>query len=312
MSRTAGQLVLVATPIGNLGDLSPRAVEALTAADVVACEDTRHTGRLLQHAGIRARRLVSLHGHNEAARSAELVTSLLAGARVAVVSDAGTPAVSDPGARLVREAVAAGVEVTAVPGPSAALAALVLSGLDTTRWRFEGFLPRKGPERRARLAEIAASPVPTVCFEAPTRLAATLAELAEVCGDERAVAVARELTKLHEEVWRGSVRAAATAAAAGAARGEHVLVVDGAPPAAPLEGAVVTELVGRLRAAGLSARDAATAAAIALGVPHRMAYAAALEATGDRAGPNRQRDPSPDRHGGPSPGEPAGEGAGRS
>lgn len=284
MSSRAGQLVVVATPIGNLGDLSPRAVEALATADLVACEDTRHTGRLLQHAGVRARRLVSLHGHNEGERAGELVRSLCAGAKVAVVSDAGTPAVSDPGSRLVREAVAAGVEVTAIPGPSAVLAALVLSGLDTTRWRFDGFLPRKGPERHARLGEIAASPVPTVCFEAPTRIAATLAELAEVCGGDRVIALARELTKLHEEVWRGPLRAAATAAAGAPARGEHVIVVDGAPPAAPVEGEAVAELVGRLRTAGLSARDAATAASTVLGVPRRTAYAAALEATGDPVG----------------------------
>ncbi|MDA8034797.1 MAG: 16S rRNA (cytidine(1402)-2'-O)-methyltransferase [Actinomycetota bacterium] len=279
MSAAAGRLVLVATPIGNLGDLSPRAAETLAEADVVACEDTRHTGRLLQLAGIRARRLVSLHSHNEAARTGELVAALAGGATVAVVSDAGTPVVSDPGARLVRAAVEAGVTVSAVPGASAVLAAVVVSGLDTSRWRFDGFLPRKGAERRARLAEMAVSPVPTVCFEAPTRLSATLAELAEACGPGRRVAVARELTKLHEEVWRGSLGEAAAVAAGVAARGEHVVVVDGAPLAAgPADGGELAELVGRLRAAGLSARDTATAAATVLGVGHREAYAAALSA----------------------------------
>lgn len=283
MSPPAGRLVLVATPIGNLGDLSPRAVEVLAGADVVACEDTRHSGRLLAHAGVRARRLVSLHEHNEASRTAELVEAMVGGATVAVVSDAGTPAVSDPGARLVRGAIEAGVPVTAVPGPSAALAALVVSGLDTTRWRFEGFLPRKGPERRARLADIAGSPVPSVCFEAPTRLAATLGELSAACGPDRQVAMARELTKLHEEVWRGTLGEAAERAGAGAARGEHVLVVDGAPPAPAASDDQVASLVGRLLGAGLSARDAATAAAVVLEVPHRAAYAAATAAAGATA-----------------------------
>ena len=283
MSPPTGRLVLVATPIGNLGDLSPRAIEALAAADVVACEDTRHTGRLLQHARIRARRLVSLHGHNEASRAGELVAALAEGVTVAVVSDAGTPAVSDPGARLVMAAVDAGVEVSVVPGPSAAVAALVVSGLDTSRWRFEGFLPRKGPERRARLVEIAASPVVSVCFEAPTRIAATLGELSEACGAERRVAVARELTKLHEEVWRGTLGEAVDRATSlpGPVRGEHVVVVDGAPPRVGTaeEDGGVEGLVADLRRAGLSARDAAIAATTVLGVPHRVAYAAATAAT---------------------------------
>lgn len=283
-----GRLVLVATPIGNLSDLSPRAVEALAAADVIACEDTRHSGRLLAHAGVRDKRLMSLHEHNEARRSAELVALVEGGASVAVVTDAGTPLVSDPGGRLVAAAIAAGLEVSAVPGPSAALAALVVSGLDTSRWRFEGFLPRKGPERRERLAEVASSPVPTVCFEAPHRLAATLADLAEACGATRRVVVARELTKLHEEVWRGELAAAAAAATTAPPRGEHVVVVDGAPASTgPGDDAAASlaELVGRLLEAGLSRRDAAAAAEIALGVSHRAAYAAAHEAPGPVARP---------------------------
>lgn len=283
-----GRLVLVATPIGNLSDLSPRAIEALSAADVVACEDTRHSGRLLAHAGVRDKRLMSLHEHNEASRSAQLVALVEGGAIVAVVSDAGTPLVSDPGARLVQAAIAAGAEVSAVPGPSAALAALVVSGLDTSRWRFEGFLPRKGSERRERLAEVASSPVPTVCFEAPHRLAVTLADLAGACGGQRRVVVARELTKLHEEVWRGALEVAAGRAASAPPRGEHVLVVDAAPPPPdPVEGggADLADLAGRLLAAGLSRRDAATAVEVVLGVSHRAAYAAAHEAAGPNAAP---------------------------
>ncbi len=274
--RQVGALVLVATPIGNLGDLSPRAVEALASADVVACEDTRHTGRLLVHAGVRARRLVSLHEHNEAARLDELLGAMASGATVALVSDAGTPLVSDPGERLVAAAIAAGVEVTAVPGPSAALAALVLSGLGTARWRYEGFLPRKGAERRERLVEIAASPEPVVCYESPRRVAATLSDLAEACGAERKVAVARELTKLHEEVWRGPLGEAAARAAAAEPRGEHVIVVAGAVPAARPSGEALTGALERLIAAGLGRREAVLAVEVLLGVARREAYQAAL------------------------------------
>jgi len=280
-----GRLVLVATPIGNLADLSPRAVAALVEADVIACEDTRHSGRLLAHAGVRDKRLMSLHAHNEAERSTELVGLVRGGTNVAVISDAGTPLVSDPGGRLVVAAVEAGLEVSAVPGPSAVLAALVVSGLDTARWRFEGFLPRKGPLRRERMAEIAASSVPCVCFEAPHRLGATLSDLAVACGDERRVVLARELTKLHEELWRGCLVEAVERAAKIAPRGEHVVVVDGAPSS--LEGPSgqeLGELVARLLAAGLSRRDAAVAAEVVLGVSHREAYAAAHGPAGGSPG----------------------------
>ena len=273
----SGALVLVATPIGNLGDLSPRAVATLAGADAVCCEDTRHTGKLLELAGVRARRLVSLHAHNEAARVDELLAQLRSGATVALVSDAGTPLVSDPGERLVAAAIAAGVFVSAVPGPSAALTALVVSGLDVGRWRFEGFLPRKGPERRERIAQIAAAPVPTVCYEAPPRLAGTLAELAGSCGEQRRVAVARELTKLHEEVWRTTLGEAARRAASHEARGEHVLVVDGASEAPAPGRDALRDALARLAAAGLSRRDAVRAAEVLLGARHRDAYDAALE-----------------------------------
>ena len=274
---SAGQLVVVATPIGNLADLSPRARDTLAAADILACEDTRHTGRLLAATGIRAARLVPLHAHNEASRVGELVAAVAGGSLVALVCDAGTPLVSDPGARLVAAAAAAGLTVSTVPGPSAALAALVLSGFDTTRWRFEGFLPRKGAERERRLGAVAASPDPCVCYESPRRVAATLHDLRHQCGPERRVVVARELTKLHEEVWRGALAAASEAFATRELRGECVLVLDGAPPAAPPSAGVsLAASLAQLQQSGLSRRDAVLAAETLLGVGHREAYAAAL------------------------------------
>lgn len=271
----SGQLLVVSTPIGNLADLSLRARQALAEADLVACEDTRHTGRLLELAGLRARRLVSLHGHNEAARSSEVVEACLGGATVALVSDAGTPAISDPGERLVAAAVAGGVEVRALPGPSALLAALVVSGLPVGRFSFEGFLPRKGPDRRDRIAALAASPVTSVCYEAPGRVAATLAELAAACGPERRVAVSRELTKLHEETWRGSLDEAAVRAESREPRGEHVIVLSPAPAPTVPGAAELEEAMRRLRLAGLSAGDARRAAQALLGVSRRHAYDAA-------------------------------------
>jgi 16S rRNA (cytidine1402-2'-O)-methyltransferase len=270
-----GCLVVVATPIGNLGDLSPRAAATLVEADLVACEDTRHTGRLLELAGVRARRLVSLHAHNEAARVDEVLDALRDGATVALVSDAGTPLLSDPGERLVAAAAAAGVEVRAVPGPSAALCALVVSGLATDRFSFEGFLPRKGSERRARIAEIAAASQTSLCYESPHRVAATLADLAEACGPDRPVAVARELTKLHEETWRGNLGDAARRWAASETRGEHVIVIGGRPPRAASTGMELEEAMRKLRDAGLSARDAQRAAQALLGASRAEAYEAA-------------------------------------
>jgi len=272
-----GTLVLVATPIGNLGDLAPRATETLATADLVCCEDTRRTRALLSHAGVRGVRLVALHAHNEAARTDEVLALLGTGATVAVVSDAGTPALSDPGQRLVAAAVAAGVTVRAVPGPSAALAALVVSGLPTDRFAFEGFLPRRGGERRRRLGALAQAAVTTIVFEAPGRVAATLAELAAACGPERPVAVARELTKVHEEVWRGGIGEAAAAFAGRELRGEVVVVVGPAPaPTAEVDEEVLLAAVRARLAAGDSARSAAQAVAEALGVARRRAYAAVL------------------------------------
>jgi len=272
-----GSLVLVATPIGNLGDLSARALEALRDAEVVACEDTRRTRRLLSAAGIRGTRLEALHAHNERARTPALVAAMEAGATVALVSDAGMPTISDPGSRLVAAAVAAGLPVSVVPGPSAAVAAVALSGFSANRWVFEGFLPTRGRERRERVAAIAAETRPVVCYEAPHRVASTLAELAAACGEGRAAVLARELTKLHEEVWRGSLGELATRAAEGESRGEHTLVVAGAPPDSPAEAAEIRAAVLDALASGSSTREAAATAARRCGCPRAVAYRVALE-----------------------------------
>jgi 16S rRNA (cytidine1402-2'-O)-methyltransferase len=269
---SAGALVLVGTPIGNLGDLSPRAAEALAGADVVCCEDTRRTGKLLSLAGIERRPFVVLNEHTEAREVARVVERIERGQRVALVSDAGMPAISDPGERLVAAVVAAGHAVEVVPGPSAAVAALVVSGLPAGRFVFEGFLPRKGPARRQRLAAAATEPRTTVLYEAPHRLARTLADLAEVCGGERRVAVAREMTKLHEQVWRGTLAAARAWVAEREPPGEIVLVLAGAPEAGPPGEEDIVAAVRSEMAAGSSARDAARTVASRLDVPRRRAY----------------------------------------
>ena len=271
----AGALVLIGTPIGNLGDLSPRAVEELARADVVACEDSRRTGRLLQHAGVRARALLVVNDHNEAQRVGEVLNRLARGERVAVVTDAGMPGISDPGERLVRAAARDGHTIEVVPGPSAAIAALVASGLPTARFVFEGFLSRKAGSRRQRLAELIDDERTLVFYEAPHRLAATLTDLCAVLGAWRRVAVARELTKLHEEIWRGHLNEAAAWAAETPPRGEIALVVQGALPPGPADEADVEAAVRARLAAGDSARDAAATVAADLGVPKRQAYAVA-------------------------------------
>lgn len=289
---TAGKLVVVGTPIGNLGDLAPRAVEVLRTADVVAAEDTRRARALLSAAGVPARgRLVSVHAHNEGERAARLVDRALDGAVVAVVSDAGMPGISDPGAALVQAAAVAGVPVEVVPGPSAVLAALAVSGLPSDRFAFEGFLPRRGRSRDRRLAGIAASDRTVVVFESPRRVPGTLADLARVCGPDRPVAVARELTKLHEEVWRGSAgEAAARAAAGGEPRGEHVIVVAGAAAGDPVGAEALEARVRAELEAGASVRDAARTASAELGVARRTAYDAALRAAAGTAPGAAERD----------------------
>jgi len=267
-----GALVLVATPIGNLGDLSGRAVEELTRADAIACEDTRRTGRLLAHAGVTGRKLLVVNDHTEAAAGRDVLARLDRGERVAVVTDAGTPGVSDPGERLVRLVAAAGHRVEVVPGPSAAIAALVISGLPTGRWVFEGFLPRRGSGRTERLAELAGESRTIVLYEAPHRLARTLADLAGALGGTRQVVVARELTKLHEEVWRGTLAGAVERAAGSEPRGEHVLVVAGAPPAAGATDEELAAALAEAREGGRSTRDAVALVAARFGAPRRRVY----------------------------------------
>jgi len=277
-----GALVLVGTPIGNRGDLSPRAVEALAGASLICCEDTRRTGRLLQHAGIHAERLRTVNDHTEVRAIADVLQRIAAGERVAVVTDAGMPGISDPGERLVRAAVAAGCVVEVVPGPSAVIAGLVTSGLPTGRFVFEGFLPRKGAARNERLAALAREERTTVLYEAPHRVARTLTDLAEACGGDRRIAIARELTKLHEEVWRGTLDEAVVWANDDAPRGELVLTLAGAAPAAEPGDAEVETAVREALASGASARDAATEAASTLGVARKRAYRMAIELGKDR------------------------------
>jgi 16S rRNA (cytidine1402-2'-O)-methyltransferase len=275
--RGLGVLYLVATPIGNLEDITYRAVRVLGEVDVVAAEDTRRTGQLLRHFQIEAPRLVSYFEGNEAARTEELVDKLVAGARVALVSDAGTPGISDPGERLVARAIEAGVRVEVVPGPVAAVAGLVASGLPTERFLFLGFPPRKDGARRELFAELQREPATLVFYEAPDRVAATLADLAAVLGRERRAAVARELTKIHEEMARGSLGELAARYAEKPGRGEHTLIVSGADPgeraAPPVD---VEARVRELLAEGLGPKDVAARMQVATGLPRRQLYQLAL------------------------------------
>jgi 16S rRNA (cytidine1402-2'-O)-methyltransferase len=277
-----GRLVLVGTPIGNLGDISPRAVEALATAQTIACEDTRRTRALLSHLGVPGgRRLIAVHDHNEAAAVRDVVARLDKGESVVVVTDAGMPGISDPGERLVAAAAAAGHAVEVIPGPSAVVAALVASGLPTSRFCFEGFLPRKGSARSQRLRELAGESRTTVLYEAPHRVRQTVADLAAAAGGLRRVALARELTKLHEEVWRGTLAGAVDHLSAKEPRGEYVIVLDGAPPPEP---AGETDVEAALRArldAGSDKRSAIAEVAATLGVPKRVVYHVALSISGD-------------------------------
>jgi 16S rRNA (cytidine1402-2'-O)-methyltransferase len=267
---SGGRLVVCPTPIGNLEDVTLRVLSALRDADVVACEDTRRTRILLERYGVQAT-LVSYHEHNERERAAELVDRMQGGAVVALVSDAGMPLVSDPGYVLVQGCVAAGLEVEVLPGPSAALAALVASALPADVWRFAGFLPRK----RAALIEVFASPETVVAFESPRRLGASLAVLAEF-DPARPAAVCRELTKVHEEVARGPAADLAARYAGDPPRGEIVLVVGGARPPEGLDPAAI-DAVRRLVAAGARARPAAGVVAELTGAPANALYRAVAE-----------------------------------
>jgi 16S rRNA (cytidine1402-2'-O)-methyltransferase len=273
-----GVLLVVATPIGNLGDLSVRAADALRDADLVLAEDTRRTGKLLAHVGSEVRQL-SLHEHNEQDRAAELVARLEEGQRLVLVSDAGTPALSDPGYRLISAVVAAGHRVEAIPGASALLTALVVSGLPTDRVAFEGFLPRKGAARRERLAELADERRTVVLYVSPHRADADLRDLALACGPDRPAALCRELTKLHEEVRRGPLGELADAVADGV-RGELTLVVGGAPTpvAGPVDDAELVARVRALEADGTARKAAIAEVARSTGVAKRAVFDAVVAA----------------------------------
>lgn len=282
----SGRLFVVATPIGNLGDVTIRALEVLRAVPLIAAEDTRLTRRLLDRHAV-ATRTVSYHARSGPGREAELLAHLRGGADLALVSDAGTPLVSDPGEGLVAAWAAEGGTVVPIPGASAVLAAVVGSGVAGPRWTFEGFLPRSGRERKERLARIAADERGCIVYEAPSRVAATLADLAAACGPERSAAIARELTKLHEEFVRATLGELADRARSGelTLRGEFVLVVGAAQPgagragaagdAASDEGALAIGLaeVERLVGTGTARGEAARRVAAATGIPRRRLYA---------------------------------------
>jgi 16S rRNA (cytidine1402-2'-O)-methyltransferase len=279
----AGGLVVVGTPIGNLEDLSDRARRVLVEANLVAAEDTRRTGRLLRSIGSSARPVSFFQG-NEKERLASLLRRLREGHTVALVTDAGMPGVSDPGYRLVAACVDAGIAVDVVPGPSAVLTALVISGLPTDRFVFEGFVPRSGRARSERLAALAEEPRTAVLFESPRRVAGTVRDLVDACGDRRAV-VARELTKLHQEVIRGTLSELVVALGDRELKGEVTIVVEGARAAAPGSGRSLSEAVVIAREAlgrGVRKREAARHAASATGLPSGEIYAALV---GEAASP---------------------------
>ena len=274
--NSPGVLVVAGTPIGDVDDAPPALGRELAAADVVAAEDTRRVRRLAGALGVRiGGRVVSYFDGNEAARTPYLVEALRSGERVLLVSDAGMPSVSDPGYRLVEAAVAAGVRVTVVPGPSAALAALAVSGLPADRFCFEGFLPRRAGERNRRLTALAAEQRTLVFFESRHRIAATLAAMRDALGEQRRAAVCRELTKTHEEIRRGSLGELASWAAGGDVLGEITLVVAGAADAVPAATAAdAAAMVAEREAVGADRKEAIAAVAREVGLPKRVVYAA--------------------------------------
>jgi 16S rRNA (cytidine1402-2'-O)-methyltransferase len=276
-----GRLILAATPIGNVGDGSARLWEALSTADVVAAEDTRVTKELAMRAQIRlGGDLVALHEHNEERVAQRLVNRVLAGETVVVVSDAGMPLVSDPGYRLLTAAIAADALIEVLPGPSAALAALALSGLPTDRFAFEGFPPRKDGEKASALAALAAEQRTLIFFESPHRVAATLAAMAEAFGGERQASVSREITKRYEQTCRGPLAELATWAAAEEPRGEIAIVVAGRPAQAPTLDRLVAEALTRV-GEGERAKAVVADLAATFGVPQRDLYAAVVAARKD-------------------------------
>lgn len=267
----SGGLWVIGTPIGNLGDISTRAIEVLASLDVLVCEDTRRTGGLLHHLGIVIDRLVVANDHNEATMASKVVDFLDEGKRVGLVSDAGMPVISDPGFRVISAAIRAGHDPIVIPGPTAVASAVALSGIEAHRYVFEGFLPRKGQKRAERLDELSTERRAIVIYESPNRIERSLRDLAAAMGDDRPVAVSREITKLHEHTWRGPIGEAAEFFAE-PTRGEIVIVVAGKPlEAEASESAILAALETELEG-GESKRDAAAAVAARLGVSKRLAY----------------------------------------
>jgi 16S rRNA (cytidine1402-2'-O)-methyltransferase len=271
-----GELVLVSTPIGNLGDLSGRAVAALQSAALICCEDTRHSGKLLSHAGVSGVRMAVANEHTEADRVHQVLGLLGEGRSVAVITDAGTPGISDPGERLVRAAIDAGYRVSAVPGPAAFVMALVVSGFDTTRFSFDGFLPRSGSDRRARIAEYVTERRTVVLYEAPHRVVRTIADLHDALGPARRVALARELTKLHEEVWRGTLSDAVEHLAEREPRGEYAVVIEGAAAPRAATDDDLRDALATLLDAGVDRRSAIATVMAEHGAAKRRVYDLAL------------------------------------
>jgi 16S rRNA (cytidine1402-2'-O)-methyltransferase len=273
----SGRLILCATPIGNLEDITQRALRVLGSADVIACEDTRRTRKLLSHFSIRARDLVSYHEGNERRAATDLVRRIEGGKTVVLVSDAGMPGISDPGYRLVRACIEAGVTIEVVPGPTASVAALVLSGLPPGRFVFEGFLPRKTADRKRRASELAPETRTLVIYESPHRLEASVADLIEVLGD-RPAALVRELTKMHEEVRRGSLTEILDSIRESPPRGEIVLVVGGVVhDTAEVPREELARAARELMDSGVDRREALSRVAKQAGVPRRRVFDALLE-----------------------------------
>lgn len=280
-ATSGGVLVLVATPIGNLGDMTQRAIEALQSADVICCEDTRHSGKLLAHFGVTGKKLIVINEHTEYDAREQIVSLVTSGSVVALITDAGTPGISDPGERLVVAVIEAGGNVTAAPGASALTMALVISGLPTSRFVFEGFLPRGGAERSDRLAMTTTESRTIVLYEAPHRLAKTLSDLTTACGAMRRVVLARELTKLHEQIWRGTLQDANMLVAVTEPRGEYVIILEPAkPPAPPTDEELVAAIKAEI-AKGVSRKDSAARVSARFGVAKRHVYELALQVRDD-------------------------------
>lgn len=279
--KSGGCLILVATPIGNLGDMTQRAVETLQSADVICCEDTRHSGKLLAHFGVTDKKLIVINEHTEYDAREEIVALVVSGSLVALITDAGTPGISDPGERLVTAVIEAGGQITAVPGASALTMALVISGLPTSRFVFEGFLPRSGIERTERIAMTTTESRTIVLYEAPHRLVKTLSDLTTACGAMRRVVLARELTKLHEEIWRGTLQDANMYVANTEPRGEYVIIIEPAKPPAPPTNEELLAAIRAEIAKGVSRKDSASRVSARFGVAKRTVYELALQVRDD-------------------------------